>query len=133
MGNLQKAGDLESRAGLLSSSDGGPCDQVIQRAIAYIETHLDKHLTLNQVACEAGMSKFHFCRHFKADMGLTFREFLARRRIAKAADLLRQGNQSVSEVYMDVGFKDLSHFSRVFRKITGQPPSRYRHMATNHS
>jgi two-component system response regulator YesN len=110
LGTPRKAGELESTAGPVSSSDEGPRDGVTQRAMAYIETHLDKHLTLAQVAGEAGMSKFHFCRHFKADVGLTFREFLARRRIAKAAALLRQGSHSVGEVYMDVGFKDLSHF-----------------------
>lgn len=98
----------------------------IQRALAFIDAHLEADLSLDQVAREAGMSKFHFCRHFKADTGHTFREFLAQRRIARAAELLRQGNRSVSEVYLDVGFKDLSHFGRVFRRITGQPPSRYR-------
>lgn len=94
----------------------------IRRALPFIEAHLDSDLSLDQVAREAGMSKFNFCRHFKGDTGFTFREFLAHRRIAWAAELLRDGNRSVSEVYLDVGFKDLSHFGHVFRKITGQPP-----------
>jgi len=101
----------------------------VQRAVAFIDAHLDADLCLDQVAREAGMSKFHFCRHFKSDTGLTFREFLAQRRIARAAELLTKGDRSVSQVYLDVGFKDLSHFGRVFRKITGQPPSRYRRLA----
>jgi YesN/AraC family two-component response regulator len=110
----------------LADAGLGPRDASFRRAIAFMDAHLDRHLSLDQVAREAGVSKFHFCRHFKANTGLTFREFLAQRRIARATELLREGNRSVSEVYLDVGFKDLSHFSRVFRKLTGQPPSRYR-------
>jgi YesN/AraC family two-component response regulator len=108
----------------------GSRSEGIQRVMTFIETHLDNHLSLDQVAREAGMSKFHFCRHFKADTGHTFREYLAHRRIARAAELLSKGNRAVSEVYLDVGFKDLSHFGRVFRKITGQPPSRYRRLSS---
>jgi YesN/AraC family two-component response regulator len=125
LGTRREGGESKS-PGRPQASDGESRNEAIQRALAFIETHLDKHLTLDQVAREAGMSKFHFCRHFKADMSLTFREFLTHRRIARAAELLRQGNRPVGEVYLDVGFKDPSHFSRVFRKITGQPPSRYR-------
>lgn len=110
----------------LSDVGRGYVGSSVQRAMAFIEAHLDWHLSLDQVAREAGMSKFHFCRNFKGSTGFTFREFLARRRIVRATHLLREGHRSVSEVYLDVGFKDLSHFGRVFRKITGQPPSRYR-------
>jgi YesN/AraC family two-component response regulator len=101
----------------------------MQRAIVFMEAHLDSHLSLDQVAREAGMSKFHFCRHFKDSAGLTFREFLVRRRVARALGLLRDRSRTVTEVSLDVGFKDLAHFSRVFRKLTGQPPSRYRRIA----
>ncbi len=99
-----------------------------QRAIAFIEAHLDWPLSLKQVAREAGMSKFHFCRRFKDATGLTFREYLVRRRVARALGLLLDRDRSVSQVYLDVGFKDLGHFSRTFRKLTGQPPSRYRRL-----
>jgi AraC-like DNA-binding protein len=115
------------------ANESGPLPGGVRRALAFIEGHLEDPLSLDQVAREAGMSKFHFCRHFKADTGLTFREFLAHRRIARAAELLRDGSRSVSEVYLDVGFKDLSHFGRVFRRIIGQPPSRYRRDAGDRS
>ena len=98
----------------------------LQRAIAYVEAQLHTPLSLDRVAREAGMSKFHFCRVFKSVTGLTFREFLTRRRIVRAIDLLRDQDRSLTDVYLDVGFKDLSHFSRVFRKVTGQSPSRFR-------
>jgi YesN/AraC family two-component response regulator len=98
----------------------------LRRALAFIAANLHTHLSLEQVGREAGMSKFHFCRQFKAVMGMSFREFLARRRIERASVLLRDLHLSVTEVYLEVGFKDLSHFTRVFRKFTGLPPSRFR-------
>jgi YesN/AraC family two-component response regulator len=110
----------------VSKAEVVPYEANLRRAMAFIETHLHTELRLDQVAREAGMSKFRFCRHFKDDTGLTFREFLARRRIARAVELLRDRTRSISEVYLDVGFKDASHFSRVFLKMTGQSPSRFR-------
>jgi len=106
--------------------ENGPYDASVRRAIAFIDKQLHREIRLDHVAREAGMSKFHFCRHFKDATGLTFREFLARRRIARAVELLRDQTRSVSDVYLDVGFKNLSHFSRVFLKLTGRSPSRYR-------
>ncbi len=125
---------LSSAAGSTKGAawpNGGPGfhDTALERAIAFIDDQLHTKIMLDQVAREAGMSKFHFCRYFKVITGLTFREFLARRRIARAIDLLRDSRRSVTEVYLEVGFKDMSHFGRVFRKVTGQPPSRYRYVA----
>lgn len=126
-------GSVESRASvLLDSGPGGPelarapraAD--VKRAVDFIEEHLGDALTLDVVSHEAGMSKFRFCRHFKTVTGLTFREYLARQRIARATELLRDGSRSVTEVYLEVGFKDPTHFGRVFRRITGQLPSVYR-------
>jgi YesN/AraC family two-component response regulator len=126
------------RTGEAGGTPGGPAqefagagmevagDSSLGRALTFIEANLHAHLSLERVAREAGMSKFHFCRHFKAVVRMSFREFLARRRIERASVLLRDRKRSVTEVYLEVGFKDLSHFGRVFRKVTGQPPSRYR-------
>jgi len=98
----------------------------LQRAIAFIEANSDNGLTLEQVAREAGMSKCHFCRVFKAHTGITFRDHLARRRIARATELLQDHKRSVTDVCLEVGFNDMSHFARVFRRLTGHPPSHFR-------
>ena len=98
----------------------------LQRAIAYIDGHLDAHITLGQVAREAGMSESHFCRAFKGFTGVTFREHLARRRVARAADLLRDRQLSIKDVCYEVGLNDPTYFARLFRKLTGNSPSHYR-------
>ena len=115
----------QADAGQLPETDRLP-NKSLQRAMAFVEKHLSSSVSLDQVAREAGMSKFHFCRVFKGATNLTFREYLARRRIARAVELLQDRDRSLSQIYLNVGFKDLSHFSRVFRKLVGQPPSRFR-------
>ncbi len=121
---------LEAAPSPASAPTHGPQTPNIQRAIAFIEEHLDAPLTLGQVSREAGMSKFHFCRVFKATTGVTFREYLGRCRVRRAAELLRDKNRSVTEVSLEVGFQDMTHFGRVFRKLTGHLPSLYRRIAT---
>ena len=98
----------------------------IERAIRFVHLHLREDLTLAQVAHEAGMSKYHFCRVFRHQVGLTFREFVVSRRIGRATELLRDGHRSVTEICSEIGFKNLSHFGRVFRHLIGRPPSAYR-------
>jgi two-component system response regulator YesN len=118
----------QADAGRLPEADRLP-SRSLQRAMAFVEKHLNSSVSLDQVAREAGMSKFHFCRVFKGATDLTFREYLARRRIARAVELLQDRDRSLSEICLSVGFKDMSHFSRVFRKLVGQPPSRFRRVA----
>jgi YesN/AraC family two-component response regulator len=100
--------------------------RAILRALRHVEHHLDAALPLDAVARVAGMSRFHFCRQFKKTTGLSFRTFLARERIARAKELLRDGTQPIGHVARDLGFRDLTQFGRVFQKVQGVLPSEYR-------
>jgi YesN/AraC family two-component response regulator len=100
--------------------------RAIFRAIRHIEAHLDATLSLADVARVAGMSKFHFCRRFQAHTGQHFREFLARRRIERAKELLKTQGRTITDIFRDVGFKDMTHFGRVFKRLEGQLPSEFR-------
>lgn len=73
-----------------------------------------------------GMSKYHFCGRLRSCTGLSFREYLARGRIARAKELLRDRGRSITDIFPDVGFKDRTHFGRVFKKLEGQLPSEFR-------
>jgi len=98
----------------------------VLRALRHLDTHMEEPLPLEAVAHVAGMSRFHFCRQFKKTTGLSFRTFLARQRVARAKDLLRDGTRPIGQVARELGFRDLTHFGRVFRKIAGILPSEYR-------
>jgi YesN/AraC family two-component response regulator len=98
----------------------------VLRGLRYMDAHLDSTLRLEAVARAAGMSKYHFCRRFRACTGLSFREYLTRQRITRAKELLKTTGRSITDIFPDVGFKDMTHFGRVFKKLEGQLPSEFR-------
>jgi len=98
----------------------------VLKALRYIDQHLDSGLSLTDVARAAGMSKYHFCRRFKESIGLYFREYFTRGRIARAKELLQDSGRTVTAIFREVGFKDMTHFGRVFKKLEGQLPSAFR-------
>jgi AraC-like DNA-binding protein len=79
-------------------------------------------LDLDQMAAEAGFSKFHFARSFKDAYGETPANYLTRRRVERAKDLLRSANLTVTEVCMLVGFSSLGSFSTRFSELVGMSP-----------
>jgi AraC-like DNA-binding protein len=82
-------------------------------------------LDLDRLARRAGVSKYHFLRCFAASYGLTPSQYLSRRRIERAQDLLRATNLTVSEVCRLVGYDSLGSFSSRFSALVGQSPSAY--------
>ncbi len=99
---------------------------LVQRAKDYIRTHQDEPLELAAVARAVNASVHHFCKVFKKATGVTFTEYLALVRVARAAELLADPHVRVSEVAYRVGFSSLTHFNRIFKKIQGQSPTAYR-------
>lgn len=98
-------------------------------AVSYIETHYNTRVSADCVARACGMTRFQFSRLFHTVFGMTFKDYLLRFRIAEACRLLECEGASVTDVGCAVGFNDLSHFARVFRRYTGLVPSQY--MSTN--
>jgi len=81
--------------------------------------------TLARLAKNAGMSPFHFARIFRELVGVPPHQYLIRRRMAAAEQMLREG-ASVTDTSLAVGFESLSHFVNVFRRTFGATPSRLR-------
>jgi AraC-like DNA-binding protein/ligand-binding sensor protein len=98
----------------------------ISRAKQFIHDNQAENLSLGQVAKAVNMSTFYFCKMFKRAAGLNFTEYVSRVRVEKAKNLLLNRNLRVSEIAYEVGFQSLTHFNRVFKKITGQSPTEYR-------
>ena len=102
----------------------------LRRARDLTDRDFAQPLTLEAMAREAHMSKFHFARSFAAAYSETPRAYLTRRRIERAKDLLRAANLTVTEICYVVGFESLGSFSARFRDLVGQSPSEYRQAAT---
>jgi len=97
-----------------------------QRIAEYVEANLGKDIGLNDLAQVAGLSRFHFLRAFRKTTEETPYQYLLRRRIARAQTLLQNGNMSITEIALAVGFRDSTRFIKAFRKTVGVTPGRYR-------
>jgi AraC-like DNA-binding protein len=90
-----------------------------------------KQLDIATLARIAHVSEAHFIRTFRATFGETPHRYLQRRRVERAMFLLRESEESVSEICLDVGFGSLGTFGRTFRDIVGESPTRYRERAAD--
>jgi AraC-like DNA-binding protein len=97
----------------------------LRRARDLADRSYAEPLDLVTLAQAAGVSRFHFLRRFTAAYGQTPAQYLSRRRIERAQDLLRATNLTVTEVCLLVGFTSVGSFSSRFRRLVGTTPSAY--------
>jgi AraC-like DNA-binding protein len=95
-------------------------------AVSYVAANYPEKVRLATVAKLCDLSPFQFSRNFKKEHGFTFRDFVVRVRIQRAAELMKHSSVSVTEAAFVVGFNDLSYFARMFRRQLGVSPSHYR-------
>jgi AraC family transcriptional regulator len=100
-------------------------DERILRAIAYVNAHLDRAITLDQVASEACLSPGRFRHLFVAQTGMGLRPFILWRRFMLSWSLLMDG-VSLSAVAHRAGFADSAHLSRTSKRMIGVAPSMFR-------
>jgi AraC-like DNA-binding protein len=91
-----------------------------------MDARYDHPLDLDQISRAASFSRYHFIRLFRQAYRETPHQYLTRKRIDKAKELLATGQATVTEVCFAVGFQSLGSFSTLFHKFVGQSPHRYR-------
>jgi AraC family transcriptional regulator len=92
----------------------------------WIAEHLTEEFSLDRLAAQAGLSRFHFQRLFKAATGVPPSQYHINLRMNEARRLLRETKMGVVDVALEVGYANPSHFARLFRRETGLSPSDYR-------
>jgi AraC family transcriptional regulator len=97
----------------------------LQRVLAYLDEHLAEPVALADLAAVARASVFHFARQFRAAVGEAPHQYLIRRRVERAQDLLRDGGLPPAQVAAAVGFVDQSHLTRHFKRLTGLTPRQF--------
>jgi AraC-like DNA-binding protein len=97
-----------------------------ERIRRYIRDHIENNITLDDLAREAHMSKYHFSRTLKATIGQTPMRLLSQMRVEEARGLLLQTDLTLEAIAQRVGLSDASHLSHLFRNSTGQSPGRFR-------
>ncbi|NRA37893.1 MAG: AraC family transcriptional regulator [Planctomycetes bacterium] len=94
----------------------------------WVLNHIERPLSLDDLATQCGMSRFHFARAFRAATGQAPMTWLRAQRIAAARTLLLSTGLPLKAIASRVGFPDEFHLSRVFRRVTGQNPTQVRRL-----
>lgn len=102
-------------------------DDIIHTLTDWIETNLDKTLSIDEVAAKSGYSKWHLQRMFRTVTKQTLGNYIRERRLTLAAEALRQTQRPVFDIAMQYGYDSQQTFSRVFRRQFAQTPTAYRH------
>lgn len=105
---------------------GGLTGPKLRQVTDYIADNFAGEIKLTELAHVAGMSDFHFAREFKKTTGFSPHQYLIKFRIERAKAYLKQDKLTLSEVSLRSGFSHQSHFTRLFRKITGTTPKLFR-------
>lgn len=98
----------------------------IRKALRYISDNYTQKLTLQHVAGEVGISPNHFSALFRKTVGVSFRDYLSQIRVDGSKQLLLYTDYSLADIASAMGFPDQSNFSKVFKRITGISPGKYR-------
>ena len=98
----------------------------LKRAIDFIESRLAEPVSLADIASATGLTRMHFAAQFRAATGLRPHEYLLRRRIERAQEMLVGTPMSLVDVALSVGFQTQSHFTSVFKRFVGEPPRAWR-------
>jgi len=98
----------------------------ILKATKLIHANLASHITIEQLATEAGISQEHFIRLFSQTTGTTPMLYINQKRIEKAELLLLTTERSIREIALTLGYEDNSYFVRAFKRVTNTTPSEYR-------
>ncbi|QUQ65908.1 AraC family transcriptional regulator [Kutzneria sp. CA-103260] len=97
--------------------------------LGYLRECLHEDITLDDLALQANMSKYHLLRSFRQATGTTPHRYLVRLRLRRAASLLRGSSQSVQQIMTACGYQSAAQFSAAFRREYGCSPSHYRRSA----
>lgn len=105
---------------------GGLAPGAMRRVMEHIDAHLSDRIELVDPAGLTGLSDCHFSRAFKQSVGVPPHRYLMSKRISVAAALVARTDLALSDIALEVGFCDQSHFTRLFSKAMGEAPSLYR-------
>lgn len=99
-----------------TSSNIGSSSDKLKHVLDYIELHYEESISISELAKLCFFSDYHFMRFFKKHMNMTCVEYINNLRLEKSVELFEQGNTSILDVSLSVGFHNLSYFHRAFKK-----------------
>jgi AraC family transcriptional regulator len=97
-----------------------------KRVVEFIEEHLAEDISLATLAVLVDLSVYHFARAFKQSFGVPPHRYHMGRRMVRARNLLQRSALSVTQISIQIGFRETSSFTRAYRKFAGVAPSAFR-------
>jgi AraC family transcriptional regulator len=97
-----------------------------KRVVEFIEEHLSEEISLATLAELADLSRFHFARAFRQSFGVPPHRYHMGRRMVRARNLLQRSALPVTQIGLQVGFRETSSFTRAYRRFAGVTPSEFR-------
>lgn len=99
---------------------------VAEKVISYVENHLERELSLGEIAGELHYSKYYMAREFRKSTGITLHKYIQGRRLEEAARKLAQTEQPILEIAFDAGYGSQQAFTQAFRVEYLCTPQEYR-------
>src|SRR5580693_3510129 len=109
---------------------GGLAIWQANRALKYIEGNLGSKVVIREIADCLSLSTSHFSRAFKRSLGSAPMAYVAARRVERARLMLTSTQESLTDIALACGFADQPHFNRLFRRLVGMSPGRWRRSST---
>lgn len=107
-------------------SEASPLPRTIERTLAYLRDHVDQRLSLAEMAQQADLSVSHFSYLFRLHMGVSPVDYFIHLKMQYACYLLETTRMPIRDVALSLSYEDPYYFSRLFRKVIGVSPQRYR-------
>ncbi|MDF2725209.1 MAG: transcriptional regulator, AraC family [Paenibacillus sp.] len=104
--------------------------RTLKPILDYIDQHLSEKMDLEQISHIANMSYSYFSKFFKRTMGISFTEYINRKRIARAEQLLVTSELNVGEIARAIGFENMAHFYELFKRFNSCTPKQYLRQAS---
>ncbi|MCG8500492.1 MAG: PocR ligand-binding domain-containing protein [Firmicutes bacterium] len=105
---------------------------LINRVKQYVETNLEKDISITSLSNYLNVSKSHLSHIIKSEMGMSFTRYLHVQRVEKAKYMLRETDRIVKEIAADTGFNNQNYFNKIFKKLTMCTPKQYREREESH-
>jgi AraC family transcriptional regulator len=133
---LQRAGAMleivERRAGATAITvRQGLAPWQVRRVLAFIDANLENRIRNRDLAAVARLSEFYFNVAFRNSVGHSPHDYVIRRRVERAQGLMLSTDKPLSEIAVECGLADQSHFTRLFRRVVGESPAVWRRARAN--
>ena len=115
-----------ANADLLPNVDWERVPGFVRRTVGYVQANYEHHLSLRDAAEHASVNPTYLSTAFSHHCGVSFLDFCHRVRVQAARELLHSSDLTLADIAERVGCSDASHLNRLFRKVTGETPGRFR-------